>query len=53
MQKLMRIIKCEKSVSDDSEKNTNPNIFEIWLILTHVCPMYFPILINWTSPFPM
>ena len=23
------------------------------LLLTHLCQMYFPILINWTSPFPI
>ena len=22
-------------------------------LLTHLCRMYFPILINWTSPFPL
>ena len=23
------------------------------VVLTHLCQMYFPILINWTSPFPI
>ena len=27
--------------------------FDVCFPLTHLCQMYFPILINWTSPFPI